>query len=408
MDRDPRKAATDLLDGRPGVVALSGGADSAAAAWACGAGAVRAIHVHHGLPASDAMLSAATAVADALSLPLTVVRVDLANPSETAARAARWGALRDALDEDEVVVTGHTKDDQAETVLLNLVRGAGPEGLGGMRQRTDVVRPLLGCSRAEVRALAEAHGLPFADDPENASDRHARTKVRSAVLPLLTELNPGVVDALARAAAHHRAVEVAPTRISLGDGVARIPLPLLATIPTARAVATIREAVRQLRPPYPPSAAEVDRVLDVARGGRRAELEGGIVVLRDRRSLRLGPLPAATAPSELGSALGWGGFRFAARTGHPFAASPARAILDPDRTWEVRGAEPTDRITMGAGHKVVWDALAEAGVPAELRPAWPVVHAAGEIAWVPLVRRAPDSRPLDDRYLLVDVVEDTW
>ena len=408
MGPDPRKAATELLDGRPGVVALSGGADSAVAAWACGAAAVRAIHVHHGLPASDDMATAATAVAESLSLPLTVVRVELSTPSETAARDARWRAVRATLEGGEVVVTGHTRDDQAETVLLNLVRGAGPEGLGGMRQHEGVVRPLLDLGREEVRALAFAHGLPFVDDPENLSERHARTTIRAQVLPLLRGLNPGVVDALARSAAHQAAIETRPTRLSVSGDVARVPLPLLATVGDARAVATVREALRRIRPPHPPSAAEVDRVLDVVRGGRRAELEGGVVVLRDRRFLRLGPLTQPPGPTLLKASVSWGGFRFSERRGRPLATSPARALLDGSRIWEVRGANPEDRISMGAGHKSVWDALAEAGVPHELRPGWPVVHADGEIAWVPLVRRAPDSRPFGDHYLLVDVVEEAW
>jgi tRNA(Ile)-lysidine synthase len=408
MGPDPRKAATELLDGRPGVVALSGGADSAVAAWACGAAAVRAIHVHHGLPASNDMAAAATAVAESLSLPLTVVRVELSTPSETAARDARWRAVRAALEEGEVVVTGHTRDDQAETVLLNLVRGAGPEGLGGMRQHEGVVRPLLDLGREEVRALAFAHGLPFVDDPENLSERHARTTIRAQVLPLLRGLNRGVVDALARSAAHQAAIETRPTHLSVSGEVARVPLPLLATVGDARAVATVREALRRIRPPHPPSAAEVDRVLDVVRGGRRAELEGGVVVLRDRGFLRLGPLPEPPGPATLRGSVSWGGFRFSERRGRPLATSPARAALDGSRTWEVRGANPEDRISMGVGHKSVWDALAEARVPHELRPGWPVVHAGGEVAWVPLVRRAPDSRPVGGRYLLVDVVEEAW
>lgn len=405
---DPRGAAAALLAGRPAVVALSGGADSAVAAWSCAADARRAVHVHHGLPASDAMEAAAGAVAGRLGLPLTVLRVELATPSETAAREARWAAIRGDLTDDEVVVTGHTADDQAETVLLNLVRGAGPEGLAGMRQRTDVVRPLLGLSRAEVRTLAGDHGLPFVDDPENASPRHARTTIRSDVLPTLATLNPSVVDALARAADHHAAIEVRTARYRLGEGVARIPLPLLRTVSGARAVATVRAAIRAVRPPYPPSAAEVDRVLDTVRGGHRAELEGGIVVLCDRTSLRLGPLPEPPGPGGLVDGVSWGGFRFSVGRGSA-ARSPARAALDPTRSWAVRPATTADRIPMGDGHKSVWDALAEAGVPPELRAVWPVVHAGGEIAWVPLVRRAPDARrSADAGYLLVDVVEEPW
>ncbi len=405
---DPRSVAAALLDGRPGVVALSGGADSAVAAWACGRAAVRAIHVHHGLPGSDLLATAARGVADALDLPLSVVRVEGPTHSETLAREARWTAVAEELAPGEVVVTGHTKDDQAETVILNLVRGTGPQGLGGMRQRSAIVRPLLGMGRAEVRAIAEEHALPFADDPENRDPRHARTVVREQVLPLLTTLNPAVVDALVRTAAHLAEVEVTPTTMATGPGVVRIPLPLLRVVGRQRAVATVRAAVRAIRPPYPPTAEEVERILGVVDGRRRAELEGGLTVICDRTSLRIGPLPTPPPRAPLVDGMVWGGFTFSVVDGSGGARSPARALLDAGRPWGVRGALPEDRIAMGSGHKAVWDALAEAGVPAPLRAAWPVVTDGEEVGWVPLVRRAPDPRRIDGRYLLVDVVEERW
>ena len=123
--------------------------------------------------------------------------------------------------------------------------------------------------------------------------------------------------------------------------------------------------------------------------------------------VRVGPLPAIEAGRPLLLPTRWGGFALREASGH-LATSASRAVLRMDVEWEVRAADPTDRIAMGDGRKLVWDALAEAGVPAPLRPAWPVVADGSAVAWVPLVRRAPDPRPLDGGYLLVDVLEEPW
>ena len=132
------------------VIALSGGPDSAAAATlAREAGmAIRAIHVDHGLPGSAVMRSAATAIAAELGIDLEVVEVHPAVTTETALREARYEALLTHIDPNETLVTGHTSDDQAETVLMNLLRGAGPRGLAGMPRR----------ARADLEAVPRSVG----------------------------------------------------------------------------------------------------------------------------------------------------------------------------------------------------------------------------------------------------------
>ena len=107
QDRLKDRAAV-LAAGRAVVVAVSGGADSAVAAWALRPVTTSAVHIHHGYEASDVMAEAARAIADALGLELTVIRVSPAGTSETAAREARWEALRDSVGDDVVVATGHT------------------------------------------------------------------------------------------------------------------------------------------------------------------------------------------------------------------------------------------------------------------------------------------------------------
>jgi tRNA(Ile)-lysidine synthase len=123
---------------------------------------------------------------------------------EAAARAARYGVLWPAADELGCawLATGHTLDDQAETVLLQLLRGAGPDGLAGMAVRAGrLLRPLLGARRTQTRAACAAVGLAWREDPTNAEDGPLRNRVRTQLLPLLEDLRPGATRTLARTAA---------------------------------------------------------------------------------------------------------------------------------------------------------------------------------------------------------------
>ncbi len=185
------------------TVALSGGADSAALAYLCQSGGreVSAIHVHHGLAGSDLMSAAAREVAAGLDIELEVVGVTLTKgPSpEERAREARYGVLTAV---DGPVLTAHSRDDNAETVLMNLVRGAGHGGLTGIptHRPPNIHRPLLGVGRSDLREIATLAGLAFRDDPMNEDMSLTRNRVRREVLPILTELNPRVVEAISRAA----------------------------------------------------------------------------------------------------------------------------------------------------------------------------------------------------------------
>ncbi|BCB80362.1 tRNA lysidine(34) synthetase TilS [Phytohabitans flavus] len=215
-----RTAVRHALRGLDGtvLVACSGGADSLALAAAVAFVAPRAglvaglVTVDHGLQAGSA--ERATAVASwAVSAGLTPVEVATVVVSgegspEAAARDARYEALVAAATRlgASAVLLGHTRDDQAETVLLALARGSGPRGMAGMPRRRDVdgvalLRPLLDVSREETRKACAALGLSPWDDPHNADPAYARARVRSTVLPVLTEaLGAGVVDNLARTA----------------------------------------------------------------------------------------------------------------------------------------------------------------------------------------------------------------
>lgn len=203
----------------PVVVALSGGADSlallAAATFEAAKGGyeVTAVVVDHGLQAeSDATATRAAEQARSLGAAARVSKVQVSPAGdglEAAARTARYAALRAVAQElNAPVLLGHTLDDQAETVLLGLARGAGAGSLQGMRaERRDEddtvwVRPLLGIRRSMTRESCAAQDLTYFTDPHNADERFSRVRVRERVLPVLeAELGPGIAEALARTAA---------------------------------------------------------------------------------------------------------------------------------------------------------------------------------------------------------------
>ncbi len=218
-DRAARALATVGAPGRgDGVaVAVSGGADSLALLHALRTLAfprgwrLEVVTVDHGMrPGSAADAAFVADHAKALGLRahhVTIGPADLdahrgAGP-EGAARATRYRALADTAARAgcRFAATGHTMDDQAETVLLQLLRGAGPEGLGAMAVRDGwLLRPLLGVRRSETRACCRALDLAWREDPSNSDQRLLRNAVRLRVLPLLEELRPGSTRTLARTA----------------------------------------------------------------------------------------------------------------------------------------------------------------------------------------------------------------
>ena len=216
--RAVRAALAGLPAGSVVVVALSGGADSlalaAATAFEAPKAGVRpvAVTVDHELQdGSTDAAAAAAAQARALGLEAKVARVEVGADGgpEAAARTARYAALRDEASAlgAAAVLTGHTLDDQAETVLLGLSRGSGAASLQGMAalsrlaEGVALLRPLLAVRRATTRAACAAEGLVPWDDPHNDDPSYARVRVRQKVMPVLeAELGPGIAEALARTA----------------------------------------------------------------------------------------------------------------------------------------------------------------------------------------------------------------
>lgn len=197
-------------------VAYSGGPDSTALLHALAQlpeahqRSLRALHVDHGLHADSHQWSEhCKQLAREWKVPCLVLRVEVDHARgyglEAAAREARYRAFALSLQEGEHLLLGHHRDDQAETVLLKLLRGAGPEGLGGMRVRRSLGRgvlwrPLLDVPRDVLRAYVAQHQLPCIDDPSNADSRLSRNFLRHEVMPRLTQHWPQAVDSIVHSA----------------------------------------------------------------------------------------------------------------------------------------------------------------------------------------------------------------
>lgn len=173
--------------------------------------ALRAIHVHHGLsPHADAWAAHCQAACDTLAVPLTVVRVAVTPTDkglEAAARSARLNAFADFFKQETLdwLMLAQHRDDQVETVLFRLLRGAGSRGLAGMRPESvqngvRLWRPLLNLPRAALRNGATAQGLSWVEDESNADSRHTRNWLRNDILPRLRTRFPGLDAVLARTA----------------------------------------------------------------------------------------------------------------------------------------------------------------------------------------------------------------
>jgi tRNA(Ile)-lysidine synthetase-like protein len=322
------------------AAAVSGGADSLALLHALRTLAgprgwrLAVVTVDHGLrPGSAADAAFVADHAKALGLEArveTLAPADLARHraagQEGAARAARYQALWRAAGELGCgwLAAGHTLDDQAETVLLQLLRGAGPDGLAGMTVRGGrLLRPLLGVRRAETRACCAAVGVRWREDPTNQEPGPLRNRVRQRLLPLLEELRPGAAAALARtaglaaderawldpvvaAALTAAATPAEPPGVEPAAGGAppagalALDAAALAGLPVALARRVVRAAARQAGAD-PPDADGTDRILALAADPRAAGARPGAeTAWPGGRAWREGPAVLLAAPATGG------------------------------------------------------------------------------------------------------------
>ncbi len=416
------------------LIAVSGGRDSVALLLALvrllrGKVDLRVGHVHHGLREADADADQAFVqeLAAAHDLPFVAARVTIprrpgATSYEAPARAARYAAYSRwakelALD---AIATGHTADDQVETVLLRMFRGAGIAGLCGIpyeRPLPDapacrMIRPLLGTTRAQTTAFVAACGARFRDDASNLDVRIPRNRLRREILPLLRAGFNAHLDAAILGLAHdarelqdRARADIAPLAPAGRDSFA-LPLATLAALTPVALHELLVAAAAQHADRLTRTHVRAVRAL-LERTSRRASLPGGLVITRSADTVFFAREKSACAPEECtlgeGDRSTFGGWTLtclpetdadASRNGSAGidAARPARAErIDADAVTLpllVRSRAPGDRFRqLGApGHTKLKEFLRAQGVPEPLRAAWPIVCAGREIIWVPALR----------------------
>jgi tRNA(Ile)-lysidine synthase len=311
------------------------------------------------------------------------------------------------------VTTGHTADDVAETVLMNLARGTGLRGLAGIPPvRGKVQRPLIGCTRREILDYLREIDQPYRTDPTNLTGKYARNRVRLEVLPVLEELYPAAAGNIARAASLVREdleiLEELATRIleRRGEEVV-LPLPELMNLRPALRRHAVRLAYTTVVPdtaPLPSNLIEaVLELLEGSEGTRTLDLPGGVVASGRGEELAFyrGQRPVVSGRGEIraGEAVVFGGWRIAAREVSGYDPSDAAreevAYLDAGKgAYQVRMAREGDIIRpLGlGGTKKVFRAMMDRKVPSDLRRRTPVVvDGRDEVAWIVL-------GDLDERY----------
>lgn len=383
-----------LPDG-PLITALSGGADSAALAYLSLDRTRRAVHVDHGLPNSKLMRESATAVARSLDLELTVEEVSVSGgPSpEGQARRARYAAFAETTAGGGTLTTAHTKDDDVETVLLNIIRGTGSQGLGGIPyyRPPNVFRPMLAITRSETRELATLAGLPFKDDPMNDDPSLTRNIVRSRVLPILTELNPQVTDSVSRMALAigsdnaHLDKTAAQIPILQGDQNAGVAVGDLVSVPRPVGDRVLKVMLTHVIGGDMVTARRLQGLWSVVTGSAKAfELSAGVV------ARRRGPILAIESAVD----------RVDDQTVDlvPGHHRIARLEFDVVLSAEVCRVVPLSN----------WAALFPKETTIQVRPDG-VITADGEVAWIPGERRFPVSwyEPGSIGYLSVFATEVT-
>jgi tRNA(Ile)-lysidine synthase len=430
------------------VVALSGGPDSVALVHILrelerrGELVVAGVaHLNHQLrgDAADKDERFCRAMAASLNLPVEVGGADVRalareqrRSIEDAARVARYAFLQEAADrlDADAIAVGHSRDDQAETFLLRLIRGSGPRGLAGILPKAGrVVRPLLEISRAELRAYLAERGIEYCEDVTNAYLDVPRNRVRHELIPYLErEFSPGIVDVLAREAAIARededrlqkeAIDLAAYIVLRDIHGATVDVEPLTSIHPSLAARVARIALAERAGGRFIGFDHVEAFLEFARNGSAGaalSLPGQQVVHRGNR-LSLGPEPTRPSAEPVGNS-----FRFPlsipgevtlATQGWSISAQPIDGLPEGPRSQRgsdgrvtgggrgdavavaasalslplsVRSRRPGDRfrpLGLGGAQKKLQDFLVDRKVARETRDALPlVVDGADRIVWV--------------------------
>jgi tRNA(Ile)-lysidine synthetase-like protein len=373
------------------------------------------VFVNHGLEGSPTLRQQAELLAEKYRVSLTVADAIVPDGPDLEGRArhARYRAIESLLRTGEVCATAHTSDDQAETVLMRLARGSGSAGLSGIpSSRGPFRRPLLGVTRADLRAIAVDHGLPFSDDPHNSDDRFLRTRIRHTVIPTLeNEIGPEIRDNLATSAfligkddklltdvGRDIQVNVVATAPTL---TVSLPVGPLVTLPDPIATRAVRRALTEFHRPYAGAHGDVASVLATAVDGTQRNLSGDLVCAVEQGmvilTIKQPPVASSDMEVRVGSPVTWGSHTFGVyRSSRPSLSTTVgrrTAIADTDTPLRFVAVSDGDKIEIEGGSARVVEVLRNAGVPARIRPFWLAIAISGKIAAIHGIRAASWARP---------------
>lgn len=393
------------------LCALSGGADSMYLLCRLMEGAqlggytVRCAHYDHHL--RDTAARDAAFVRDwcaGREIPLTVGEGDVAAQAarlglglEECARQMRYEFLTKTAEKESctLIATGHHAGDNAETILMNLIRGCGLKGLTGIpEQRGNIIRPMLDVSRGEINSYLNAHGIPHVEDETNVDERYTRNKVRHQLLPLLEELNHGVADHLNQLAARLKEDEeelsrqggLLAARCECRGKEVTMPAELLLGTPRPIALRAIRQVMEGME--LGVSALQLERVLTLAvheDPSARLDVPGGMV---RREYDRLVFAPTEDRGELPVMALGEGCFRWGVWSVSCVPATcPEKGYISPNefylkpKDYLVRSRREGDAIKLGRRpSKTVKKLMIDEKIPAHRRNCVPVIDCGGAVA----------------------------
>jgi tRNA(Ile)-lysidine synthase len=416
------------------IVAVSGGADSVAlldllATLPWYSFRLIVAHLNHLLrgPESDGDELFVAQLAAHYNLPCAIKRVDVRSLAsrqrqslEEAGREARYAFFEELRQRHQAaaIALAHHADDQAETLLMRLLRGAGTSGLAAMAHRSDqaVIRPLLGLHRDELRTHLAHHGIPFREDASNQDRTFLRNRIRHELLPLLASYNPAISDRLAATADLLAEDELLLEQLTRqawqqlaqqGEGWASLGRSLLAEQPSAMRMRLYRlaivEASGDLRRIERKHCLAVDQLLQTGKTGGRVALPKGLTALLTSDRLLIArrelvrPRPSATisinGPGcyELGNGLQLLVEQAAAPDDWQ-TLPPYVSYVDPTQApfpWQLRPAKADDRLELLGlnGSRLVRDILVDAKLPRHLRPSLPLLLCDGKPLWLAPLRR---------------------
>lgn len=408
----------DLIPPGSGVLcALSGGADSMYLLCRLLEGRekygweVSAAHFNHGLrPAAQRDEDFVRDWCGKQNVPLRTCRDNVKEYAlreklsvEEAGRVLRYRFLEETAwetgcaERPVLIATGHHAMDNAETVLMNLIRGCGLRGLTGIPERRgDIVRPMLGLERTEIKAYLTQHGVPHVEDESNTDLAYTRNRVRHQLLPLLEELNPRAAHHIAAAARRlgededelsRQGAALSRQGLDIPEGVA-IPVRVLNEAPRPLALRACAALLGQAG--LGGEAVHLDAALALAAGGdpsAEIDVPGGSVRRQyDLLVFSAGPAPEPIGPAGLGEGENrWGGWKITCA----MAVCPGKAYIGPNEfylkpgDYHVRPRREGDQITLGKRPvKTVKKLMIEGHVPAAKRGRVPVISLEGRTAAV--------------------------